>query len=188
VTPEVEVGRYGLRSFRYLHDNTTLRPIASGLENIDCWVDGTCEAQCLRHIFWWSEPYSAKREPSGHEAPDEDCNCGIYGSLSYQHLYNAYPHHAGLLVAVIAAEGQTLLGPLGFRTQFARVVAYAPRGIGVRVVALRQFKDAKEYVNITQMLADYHIPYYGAEGKGGGWSGSTFWKQGEERVEWPSSK
>lgn len=68
-----------------------------------------------------------------HPAPQLDCCCGIYGSLSMGHLVRQY-RVAAYLTAVIAAEGRTIIGTHGLRTERARVVAYYWNPTGLRIV------------------------------------------------------
>lgn len=145
------------------------RSVAYG--RVDGWEDGTCEAVC--------HGYSRPR----HEAPGENCGCGVYGSLSYADVLGQYPTAAKHLVAVIAAEGKTIIGTRGLRTAFARVVAYwadptspgrpAPvldfwgrrvRDVGrdtdqptYREVAALQFRDAQSYDCPLEMVEEYRL-------------------------------
>jgi hypothetical protein len=160
------------------------RPVASG--RVDGWEDGTCEAVC--------HGYSNPR----HEAPDENCGCGVYGSLSYADVLGQYHDAAKHLVAVIAAEGKTIIGTRGLRTAFARVVAYwadptSPGLLGpmldywgrrvrddrrdtdqptYREVAALQFKDAQSYDCPLEMVEEYGLallpPAESRTGRGGG--------------------
>ena len=98
-----EVARYALRTF-VIRDGQLSSVIKGGGH----WNEGVCEAVCLAE---------------DHEAPAPGCRCGIYGALSLQTLYSQYPKAASRIVAVIAAEGKTMLGTVGLRTAAARVVA-----------------------------------------------------------------
>lgn len=144
---DLEVGRYALRSFKFARvlppvggsgamssdlamsmsygewrrANVDRLPIkwmwqAPTFANADDWLDGTCAAVCRK----WAVGVSAVR----HDAPDESCSCGIYGSLSYADLLSSFMNEARSMVAVFAAEGTTIIGTRGLRTQFARVVGY----------------------------------------------------------------
>ena len=136
------------------------------------WTSGTCAARCLAHLSdsalvtrslslsvagWslWarSQPYRVEEVPS-HEAPHEDCQCGIYAAHTLEHLVAQYPVQTGHIVAVIAAEGQTIIGDKGFRTQYARVVAYWCVDT-LTEPAKRQFKGAQRYGKIDDMLVAY---------------------------------
>jgi|SRR6185369_10946454 len=135
----------------------------------DDWEDGTCVARCSRR----------------HDAPHDNCGCGIYGSLSYYGLLSQYPQ-ARHLVTVIAAEGQTIMGTRGLRTQFARVVAYwadlvnpyessdytfRPQPFGIqptfKELAQRQFKGAESFdcpIEMTERYGLSLLPPPGASG------------------------
>jgi hypothetical protein len=97
--------------------------------------------------------------PSGHTAPREGCQCGIYGSHSYMDLATQYPEHTRFIVGVIAAEGQTIMGPRGLRTERARCVAYwTPDLIILKHIAARNLGADIWTPDIERMLADYHLP------------------------------
>jgi hypothetical protein len=142
--PDIEIARYALRTFA-LRENDHLWPVAV---DMDCWIDGTCTAEC-----WASDAWAVK-----HSAPDLNCRCGVYGTLSLSHLYDQWAEHSQRLVCVIAAEGSTILGNKGLRTAYARVVAYWGYDREIRRVARKQFVGAKQHKRLKAMLAEYEIP------------------------------
>lgn len=105
--PDIEVGRYALRTFK-LRDGKL-----GSLFQSFTWDDGTAIATCL-----------GKGKGGKHEAPAENCHCGLYGTLTLEHLESQYRSQALNCVAVMAAEGVTYLGDKGLRTAAARIVAY----------------------------------------------------------------
>lgn len=111
--PDIEIARYGLRTFK-LRDGT----LGSVVKN-HAWTGGTAIAQCL------ASPGTALGliEPP-HEAPHEDCACGIYATLNFTMLARQYGDDAKRSVAVIAAEGTTIIGDKGLRTAAARIVGW----------------------------------------------------------------
>lgn len=161
---DLEVGRYALRTFR--HD--WLPPLFGPVTrrgNGNCWADGTCTAVC-------ADLY----EPGGHAAPHEKCRCGIYGCLILQHLLSQYPTESRDIIAVIAVEGQTIMGSRGLRTQYARVVAYWTRCLFLQ--ADHQFVGAKRFENLFEMVKAYGLrvaeeipahPQYSQLFEGGEW-------------------
>lgn len=162
---DVEVGRFALRTFRLSPLTHRLRSVAIAYG--DYWLDGTCAAMCLKAdvlvggstgtqpVLLFGRVYCNGE----HAAPKLDCDCGIYGSLSIDHLRTQYPAFTDDIVAVIAAEGQTIIGTRGLRTQFARVVAYwTSNHPWVSAAAITQFKEAILYSDIELMLTDYHLP------------------------------
>jgi hypothetical protein len=163
--PDLEVGRYALRSFkaqhRWLPNNwATEYGVSSQLVfgpvsyrgSPNSWISGTCEAVCYAGGYL---PSGAKR---GHQAPDEKCTCGIYASLSYADLIAQFHTEARTIVAVIAAEGITIIGSRGLRTQFARVVAYWVEPAKIfRQAAATQFKDAAVFDNPVDMIDAYGL-------------------------------
>jgi len=100
------------------------RPVV--YDKADGWEDGTCEATCgnsaAKMVTWGGDVLSKTNQR--HQPPDERCGCGIYAALSYADVLHQYRQHARHIVAVVAAEGVTIIGTRGLRTQFARVVAY----------------------------------------------------------------
>lgn len=188
---DLEVARYGLRTFRPAPRGSTAspqfddifgtylaaawlgirpqppRPETHELGSVfvgggQHWTDGTCTAKChadsVNLISWsWLTALTGQEYP-GHEAPSEDCRCGIYATLTYEHLVDQYPQHTARVVTVVAAEGQTIIGDKGFRTQYARVVAYWC-GDDLLDICKTQFKDAQQFPQVNHMLKEYGFPY-----------------------------
>lgn len=146
---DVEVGRYGLRTFRVVG-----RDLMSVTVQGARWKrDGTCEAKCVPNMGFptWRMPLRRFR----HAAPDNNCRCGIYAALSAAALFKQYPVDAERLVCVIAAEGQTIIGDTGFRTQYARIVAYWTPVRRVLDVCLCRAPSARWYRSLDSMLDTY---------------------------------
>lgn len=75
-------------------------------------------AMCLRPVTW---PYRPVQQPH-HGVPDEDCQCGIYAfrQPEFESLNGAPgPKVRG----VVMGWGRYVLGALGWRAQYARLVA-----------------------------------------------------------------
>lgn len=179
--PDIEVGRLALRSFHfasishefnvmehlgYWDDGTVKFWRAIAYHNIYSkdWLDGTCIATCGQH--------------KEHLVPNEKCSCGIYGSLSYADLLVQYREEARRLVTVIAAEGRTIIGPRGLRTERAKVVAYWVIHDPVyRQVAEDQFKTASVFETPADLLDFYGLPLLPkpiTKGRRGG-GGANWW-------------
>ena len=80
------------------------------------WDDqGQCTATCLAPTEEGVPP---------HEAPGEDCRCGIYGTFTLRTLRRPYGAQARWIVAVIQCEGSGSRGPKGIRAARATVVAF----------------------------------------------------------------
>ncbi|MFZ0902564.1 MAG: hypothetical protein WAN71_01515 [Mycobacterium sp.] len=145
-SPDFEVGRYGLRTFRVDRNARALLPVVR--EDRDAWAGGVCVARCAHGHT--------------HSPPGEGCNCGVYAATSLGSLLGQYPRNASNIVAVIAAEGPTIIGSSGLRTSAARVVAYwchpSPRLGTARAVLAQQCRDAKAYDDCGAMLAAHHMP------------------------------
>jgi hypothetical protein len=150
---DIAIGVYALRTFReaegydygWVHDDDVNLPrpqltsvALTGLH----WTGGVCKATCVGM--------------STHTAPAESCSCGIYGTQTLEHLRKQWPRETKEIVAVIAAEGDTIIGQKGMRTARARVVAY--RCIDLRAeTAQRQFIGAKRYHDTQDMLDAYGL-------------------------------
>lgn len=153
VIGEVEVARYGVRTFGIDTRHRQLLPLAPGgiayarLRREQVWAGGTCRAVC------WRNPH--------HVAPVDDCTCGIYAATSLQALHEQYRRPAQRIVAVIAAEGPTIIGERGMRTSAARVVAYwcapTPAMATAREVMATECAGAVPYDDIDAMLVAHHI-------------------------------
>jgi hypothetical protein len=146
------------------------------------WEDGTCRAVCAigsRRIIGGK---LVRVEP--HDAPHEGCSCGIYGSLSYADLIQQFRSNVKNIVAVIAAEGATIIGDRGLRTAFARVVAYwvTPDPI-YRHVAAAQFKNAELYGSPLEMAEAYGIALLPPTSAKDSRVGSDWWTGGRVRDE-----
>jgi hypothetical protein len=104
-------------------------------------------------------------------------------------LVSQYKQQTDNVLAVISAEGQTLIGPYGFRTEFARVVAYWSNSRTAARLCREQFPGATCYTNEFVMMQTYGIP---KKPSGlidpDGPSGSILWKTGEERRVYPLSR
>ena len=107
---EPMVGVFALRTFR-VSRNGYLMPVSFVG---DAWAAGTCVATCNK---------------SAHQAPDAGCTCGLYSLKDLHELRTQYPQ-ADQLLAVVALEGTSFEGAMGWRSQAARVVAVwvAPTG------------------------------------------------------------
>lgn len=151
--PDIEVGRYALRTFRPLHD---------GLYSLyfpQRWDNGTTVARC--YVGYDGSDDSAAQRYSYHgDVPHEHCRCGVYGTLSLDQVAMEYYPMSARLIAVIAAEGVSYVGTKGLRTSAARIVAYwhHPDDLSVERSCQRSCPDAVSYSDIHEMLKDYSFP------------------------------
>lgn len=185
---DVEVARYAIRTFSY---SGGLQKFHSLAAPGDHWPNGSCTARCYHSCVTAvgasnlivSKPKAATR----HAAPSLECTCGIYGALYLDVLTRQYMGYTQRIIAVIAAEGITLLGSRGLRTQYARVVGYT---LGVeadfqrRSAAAKQFEGAQEYKSVLELLKTYNIPVMSPSTLplGGVGAGYAFWHQGEKKL------
>lgn len=108
----IEIGRYGVRTFRvtaHRIEPISIHHFGRRPSMANPWDGGVCVAQCPKR---------------GHTAPADHCSCGIYACTDLESLRFQAPVPANRVVAVIAAEGPTVIGDRGFRTSAARIVAY----------------------------------------------------------------
>lgn len=149
------LGRYAVRTFTVDRRRGVLAPVSIaphsdniGVDGRAVWEGGVCEARCAHG--------------HDHTAPDETCTCGIYGATSLGSLRSQFPDLAAGIVAVIAAEGTTIIGSAGLRTSAARVVAYwchpGPAFDDARKVFAKQCGQAHGFDDLGAMLAAHNIP------------------------------
>lgn len=108
-TPDVVIGRYGLRTFRVSADGYLLPATDTPRGLDDTWREGTCIAAC--------------GQGHDHQPPQIDCTCGLYSLDCLADLREQYPT-AAYLVAVVALEGRAIEGERGTRAEAARVVGF----------------------------------------------------------------
>jgi hypothetical protein len=147
---DVAVARYALRTFNLDARHRVLLPItAPGWSRAahKVWQAGTCSAHC--------------DEGSLHAAPADDCGCGIHGATDLRSLLLDYPHLAARIIAVIAAEGVTIVGAEGLRTAGGRVVAYWCHPSSelnlAREIFAEQCPDAVSFTDCDAMIAAYGL-------------------------------
>ena len=160
--PDIEVARYALRTFNV--KDGRLMPVAMP---VDAWKGGVCQAECVPNP--WTMTVSAWVDDvpvpdRNHDAPAEGCHCGIYGCLTIDRLVKQYPLQCMEIVAVIAVEGNTIIGEIGLRTQAARIVAYWSPKREIRKICADTCDGAVGFAKLDDMLAAY-----GFEPEGTGW-------------------
>lgn len=145
MTVELEVGRHAVRTFKV---GTGLRGVAVPGKT---WEKGACHAVCnpppLRLL--------CGVRPHNHRAPDEHCECGIYGALQVEDLFWQFPRCSAKLITVIAPEGKTIIGPKGLKTEYARIVAYWTPVRAVLKTCLSECPGADFYLNLPSMCEAY---------------------------------
>lgn len=158
--PDIEVARYALRTFNVTSGR--LMPVAM---TVDAWKDGVCQAECVPNP--WTNSYSGLGALAAvlgydtpvpapdHDAPADGCHCGIYGCLTIDRLKRQYPVECMSIVAVIAVEGNTIIGEIGLRTQAARIVAYWSPEKDVRKICAETCGGAKGFAALDDMLAAF---------------------------------
>ncbi|SLH41571.1 hypothetical protein [Mycobacteroides abscessus] len=139
---DVEVGRFGLRTFGVDRDGHLL-PIGAG-DRFD-WKDGVCFAECKAGAL--------------HRPPGDGCSCGIYSFDSLEVLRNQY-NTAWQVVAVIAPEGRARVGGNGTVCERARVIALwtaDPRL--TRKIREATSEKITPYTDLDQMINDYGLRF-----------------------------
>lgn len=148
--PDIEVARYALRTFN-VRDGR-LMPVAMP---VDAWKGGVCQAECVPNPWTMTAPWLVVAPDPNHDAPAEGCHCGIYGCLTIDRLVKQYPLQCMEIVAVIAVEGNTIIGEIGLRTQAARIVAYWSAKKNVRKICADTCGGATGFATLDDMLAAY---------------------------------
>lgn len=154
VLPDIEIGRYGLRTFRIRDDK--LKSVVKS----HTWASGVAVAECKNERVIVS--FGGEEIETKHSAPAEACTCGIYATVNLNELIRQYRPYAQRCIAVIAAEGQTIIGDRGMRTAAARIVAYWHRDDDdAAKKAFSVCEGAKFFDDVSEVLAAYNFPEYG---------------------------
>lgn len=161
-TDDIEVARYGLRTF-----NTQAGVLGSVAITGCHWEDGVIEAKCMkgdtiRMAMWGDEEQLV---PITHKAPHKHCSCGAYATVTLQSLVSQYAAKAQYNIAVVAAEGPTIIGSRGMRTSAARVVAYwtpdTREGKFAKAVYERVCgSEVPHYTDVREMLKAFNFEKY----------------------------
>jgi hypothetical protein len=131
---DIQIDVYGLRTFTV--SGGQLGSIVKGAGH---WKGGVCTARCLM---------------TEHKPPADECACGIYACHSLRGLFGQYSEFASRIVAVIVAEGDTVVGDMGLRTSAARIVAYwcaDGQPAAVLRVCAEQCPDARRFRSLKLM-------------------------------------
>ena len=143
---DIEVGRFGVRTFR-VDVHGRLLPISRGGDRFD-WQDGVCFAEC--------------KEGGLHRAPSDGCSCGIYSFHSLEDLRSQY-RDASTLVAVIAPEGRATVGVNGVVSERARVVAVWTADPSLAAIIQQGTRASiRSFNDLDVMLRTYSIRYSAA--------------------------
>lgn len=140
---DLEVGRHALRTFKCENNNGL--PTLTSLYQPTTWDGGVMIAECK------------KKDGPCAEPPGDNCMCGVYGTLTLEHLVGQYRSYARNCIGVIAAEGKTIIGDRGLRTAAARLVAYWCSPLYEENFAASA-PDAKRFTKIEDMLGEYDFP------------------------------
>jgi hypothetical protein len=184
---DIELGRVAVRTFALDYGLEKFHSLAAPGDH---WSTGSCSAVCIGNVT--SVGHSNGIDKKGkvrhdHLAPNLVCTCGIYGALYLDTLTRQFHALTGQTLAVIAAEGVTLIGSRGLRTQYARVLGYWLGDYGtfdfkVRDIAARQFVNARSYEDPIALIRAFGIPLMApgnlALQRGGGGAG---WWTSEEK-------
>jgi len=118
---ELVIGKLGLRTFRVSEDGHLVSVVNSGEGDYSDWVGGTCVATCP-HQAPRPRPRRGQAHRDPHSIPGDHCTCGVYSMHDPYELECQYPLSRRLL-AVVALEGQVIIGDYGSRAEAARVIA-----------------------------------------------------------------
>ena len=135
---------FGLRTFTVDEEGM----LSSLVQGTGHWVKGECTAVCTTNVL----------DPD-HVAPVDGCRCGIYATFGIDHLLAQYRANAVKLVAVVQATGASLIGPTGFRTARANVVAFWVRddAVAEEQACLTHCCDARQWWDRDLMIEIYEL-------------------------------
>jgi hypothetical protein len=119
------------------------------------WVAGKNEAKCLRNRQT-SAAFKEQQMIDQHkkeQIPVQDCACGFWAYWDMN--TSALSNNTVRLVGVIQAWGKLIVGPLGFRAQYAKIIALAVPDEKVEVYpSIRaQYPGVKWYDDKFEMAA-----------------------------------
>lgn len=133
----------------------------------DVWATSTGVAKCQPRyvtVKWHAGGGTSTtilpiggREPETepHEPPGENCSCGLYSFITAQEVFRQYSERAQECLAVVAPEGVSLEGQLGWRSPKATIVAVWLRSPLHRSSIAENYPDVKVYDDLAALLHDY---------------------------------
>lgn len=146
-TPDLRVGVLSARTFGITGGRFV--PPVKALPDDETWLTATAVAECRN----WG--YIVLGQPAKHQAPDPDCRCGIYSFTTAQELCSQYPILAYHVIAVIAPEGMSLEGSLGWRSPKATILAVWIRSDEYRSAIAANYPTVALYSELSDLLRDY---------------------------------
>ncbi len=156
---ELVIGKLGLRTFRVSADGHLVSVVNSGEGDYSDWVGGTCVATCP-HQAPRPRPRRGQAHRDPHSIPGDHCTCGVYSMHDPYELECQYPLSRRLL-AVVALEGQVIIGDYGSRAEAARVIAVWVRPgelSGRELEALRlNLPDVRFWFDRAEMTAHHGL-------------------------------
>jgi hypothetical protein len=117
------------------------------------WIPGpqraACRARSSDGVFL----------PADHEAPSSDCDCGFYAlhSLASARAYGAAAAGTRRVTGLITAWGRIEVHGVGFRAEWAEVVAIAPSNDWLR------YEGAAARVKSRSVAEDYGADYVASD-------------------------
>lgn len=156
---ELVIGKLGLRTFRVSEDGHLVSVVNSGEGDFSDWVGGTCVATCPQQASR-PRPRRGQAHCDPHSIPGDHCTCGVYSMHDPYQLECQYPLSKRLL-AVVALEGQVIIGDYGSRAEAARVIAVWVRPgelSGRELEALRlNLPDVRFWSDRAEMTAHHGL-------------------------------
>lgn len=171
----------GIRAFGMDRTHPTNLILTGLVYNDYGWEPGWNQRKCLGNIInvlnLDGEVVSTFQVPrhKGESHTLQECSCGFYAYHDYSLVAHQYGTDMPLILGVIEGSGATMLGPKGFRSDKARVVAVClPEKVrGHALEGLFKFSVRASYPEIeifdypVAMLERYPLTYvdkYYAEG------------------------
>lgn len=150
LTPDTIVPLIGIRAWKAKHNGQHQLRLSSVYKETLWPINRKKMASCIEPFPNWVQSpdgiwllnQTAIHDP--HDAPDEDCSCGIYAvnSTDYSDNLTAWPDST--YIGLVFIWGKVLEGQKGFRGQFARPAAL--------------FKEDKKKAMIQRLAKIYRIP------------------------------
>jgi hypothetical protein len=141
----------GYRVWRLDGDHVKIRSLTLNL----VWPRGVMTAKCERE--WWLRPHIGPWGKPVHEAPDRECECGIY---STQTLWDAlligrieYPYHK-IVVGEVEIWGRIVEHKKGYRSEFAQITRFYQNQPGENQSG--EVDEISRFYDVPVMLAPAH--------------------------------
>lgn len=157
--PEPRVGVVAARTF-YVEGGRFQSVNASHRDG--GWDTGVAQATCKATLTVWRSYFYQRNLPDpdplpvrAHEAPADDCTCGIYSFATAHEVAAQYAEPAGNLIAAIAPEGHAIEGSKGWRSASARILSAWVKSEDDRVALAENYPDVLFFEDLQRLFDEY---------------------------------